>query len=67
MQTAQIHRFLGSVALYVGNGQTVYIDPKMARDIARSLNACARNIKEKPKFCESDFRTVTFEFSGEVK
>lgn len=67
MQTAQIHRFRGSVALYVGNGQTVYIDPKMARAIARSLNACVRDIKKKPKFYESDFQTVEFKFSGEVK
>jgi len=67
MKTAQIHRFRGSVALWVGNGQTVYLDPKMAQSIARSLNACARDIKEKPSFSESDFQTVEFKFSGEVK
>lgn len=54
---AQIHRFHDTAALYVGGNATVYLTPKEARDIARALQACARDIEAR-RFVESEFRTV---------
>ena len=62
--TAQLHRFGEKVAMYLGSGQTVYMDPKTAIAIAKSLNACARNIKDQPSFAKSEFKTVEFKFDG---
>jgi hypothetical protein len=56
---AQVHRFGDSVAIYIGTGETVYLSEKTARDIARSLNACARDIQAR-KFTQSKFSTVEF-------
>lgn len=41
---AQVHRFGDKVAVYVGKGQTTYIEAKGARALARALNRVARSI-----------------------
>ena len=45
MNTAQIHRFGDTVAMYLSNGETVYMTPTDAQAIAKQLNACARDVK----------------------
>jgi hypothetical protein len=53
----QIHRFRDKVALYLGTGETVYLETATARKVARALNKCAKSI-ETEKFIESTFRTI---------
>lgn len=55
---AQVHRFRDKVAAYLGSGETVYMTPQDARWFARQLNAAARDIKERPNFCDSQFGTA---------
>ena len=66
MKTAQIHRYGDKVAIYIGTGQTVYLTPEEAKAIAKVLNACARNVKEEPKFSHSNFKTVEFKFNSDI-
>ena len=54
---AQVHRFRESVAVHVGNGETVYFSPKDARKLARALNAAARSCDREP-YTESHGLTV---------
>lgn len=63
MSTAQIHRFREKVAVYLANGETVYLSPKEAKAIAKALNGAARDIKNNT-FVQSDFSTVVVELSG---
>lgn len=56
---AQVHRFGDCVAMYLSNGETVYMTPKDARAIAKSLNACARDIKA-AKYVDGTFKTAEF-------
>lgn len=58
---AQVHRFHDAAALYVGTGQTVYIDAKSARRMARALYAVARSIESEP-FAQSEGLTQSFSF-----
>ena len=62
---AQVHRFHDKVAAYLGNGATVYMTPADARWLARSLSAAARDIKERPSYGDSQFRTVNREIEME--
>ena len=64
MAMIQVHRFRDKVAVYVGKGETVYIDPKEARAFAKALNACARSVTSE-KFSESTFKTFELKVSGE--
>jgi hypothetical protein len=63
MNTASIHRFRNAVALYIGNGQTVYVSAQVSRKIAKALNACARDIVARD-FTESKFQTVDIEWES---
>lgn len=45
---AQVHRFRDAVALYVGNGRTVYLDRRDAARLAKALSAVARDVKARP-------------------
>jgi hypothetical protein len=58
---AQVHRFRDKVAVYVGHGETTYLDLKTARKLARAINAAARDIAQQPRFSESKCGTVTIE------
>lgn len=58
---AQVHRFHDAAALYVGTGETVYIDAKSARRLARALYAVARSIESEP-FGQSQGLTQSFSF-----
>lgn len=53
---AQVHRFHGKVAIYVGNGDTVYLSPDDAEIIAQALDDCAHDCRERC-FTESEFST----------
>lgn len=61
---AQIHRFGKHVALYVGNGETVYITPNDARTLANALNACADEIVNVPNFAQSTVGSKEWQFKG---
>ena len=56
--TWQIHRFREKVAIYLASGETVYLTPAVAGEVAKALNACKRDIS-KCKFSESTFKTQT--------
>lgn len=62
--SAQVHRFRDHVALYVGNGETVYITPADARTLADALNACADDVKTNPNFCLSQVGSKEWCFNG---
>lgn len=53
---AQVHRFGDCVAVYVGDGSTVYLTPSDARKLAKALNACAKDVKANT-FSDSLFAT----------
>lgn len=55
----QIHRFHDDVAVYLGDGSTVYLAPAVARQIARALNACADDIARRT-FTAGTFGTHEF-------
>lgn len=52
----QVHRFGDCVAAYLGTGETVYLTPQAARQLARALNGAARDVAA-VKFTESQFKT----------
>ncbi|QYW06540.1 hypothetical protein uav_009 [Pseudomonas phage UAVern] len=57
MAQAQIHRFRDKVAIYLANGETVYLSPEEAKTIGQALNAAAVDI-ENNTFVQSTFSTV---------
>lgn len=57
---AQVHRFRDKVAVYVGNGDTVYLDPDTAYKLANALDDCAISIRDQP-FTHSTFETREIE------
>ena len=58
--TGSLHRFHDQVALWLGNGETLYLDPNQALKIARALNKCAKEIKTGVKFQDSKINTIDF-------
>ena len=58
---AQIHRFRDAVAIYIGTGETVYLSPKDARKLARSINRAAKSC-ETETFSQSTCGTAQFSF-----
>jgi hypothetical protein len=61
---AQVHRLRDHVAVYLGNGETVYIRPIDARTIAFALNECAHDIENIPNFSHSQFGSMEWQFKG---
>jgi hypothetical protein len=61
-QRASVHRFREDVAIYVGNGETVYIPAKEARKLARAINRAAKSC-ETETFAESSVGTLEIEWS----
>lgn len=61
MTTAQVHRFRDRVAASLGTGETVYMDPKTARKLARALNAAARDVDART-FADSTFASTEITF-----
>lgn len=61
---AQIHRFRDNVAMYLGDGSTVYLKPADARKLARAINKAARSC-ETERFTNSSGNTAQFTFDGE--
>ena len=59
---AQVHRFRDKVALYVGNGDTVYLDRNTAEMIAQALDDCATDVGNNP-FTRSEFQTREIDIS----
>ncbi len=53
---AQVHRFREYVAVYLGNGETVYLEPNTALEISNKLAECVLDIK-KNTFTASEFKT----------
>jgi len=56
----QLHRFRGDVAISLGQGETAYLTPVIARKVAAALRACAKDIGAH-EFYKSQFATVRFE------
>lgn len=54
---ASVHRFRDFVACRVGSGETVYLSPKAAKELAKALNAVARSVKTE-EFTESHCGTA---------
>lgn len=64
MKGAYIHRFRDKVAISLpGKGATVYLTPKEARQIAKALNACARDVKNL-SFSASEFTSTSVDVSA---
>lgn len=55
---AQVHRFRDKVAVSLETGETAYLSPKEARQIAKAMNAAAREISAGIPFVESSVGTV---------
>ncbi len=62
--SAQVHRFRDHVALYVGNGETVYVKPQDARTLGEALLACADDVEIQPNFSLSQVGTKEWHFQG---
>lgn len=60
----QVHRFNETIALFLGNGDTVYLSPSDAMELATALNGCATDISNN-KFTDSAFSTVLIERTKE--
>ena len=54
---AQVHRFHDAVAVHVGDGQTVYLSPEIARKLGKAIMLCAGDCVAL-SFQESNFKTV---------
>jgi len=52
-----LHRFHNTVAIYLGDGETIYLTPKEARKIAAGLFKFARDIETKD-FSDSQVHTI---------
>jgi hypothetical protein len=57
---ASVHRFHDKVAVYVGTGETVYLDAEQAAALAAAIQKCKRDIFSK-SFSESKFQKVSIE------
>lgn len=58
-ERARVHRFGDSVAVYVPEAQeTVYLPAVLAERLAVALARCAEDIRDRPKFSESEFPTT---------
>ena len=54
---AQVHRFREYVAVWLGNGETLYLTEKDASALAAALADCAQDIRARPSFSQSQFNT----------
>ena len=54
---AQVHRFRDKVAIHVGDGQTVYLSPEVAKELGEALIECAEDV-ENYRFVDSPFTNV---------
>lgn len=61
----QSHRFRDSVALYVGTGETVYMQPREARKLAAALLATAESVDREP-FAKSHNLTCEHVFTNDA-
>lgn len=52
--SAGVHRFRDRVAVHVGGGETVYLDIRVARQMARALWRASRDIDQR-SFVDSTF------------
>lgn len=59
---AQVHRFRDYVAVYLGTGETVYLEPKQAHALAKALNKAAKSC-ETESFSDSTCGTAEFTFN----
>lgn len=64
--SGRVHRFHDKVAVYIGTGATVYLEPKQARAFARAMVKAAQSC-EKESFAESSGLSQSFNFDNEVE
>lgn len=55
----QVHRFGERVAMYIGDGQTVYLTPATARKLTRAINKTAKEISDGVRFVDSKCGTFS--------
>lgn len=65
-QGMQVHRFHDAVAVYLGNGETVYIDPDVALNMFKQVRECVKDIDARP-FVDSTFKTYSSDFDADAK
>lgn len=59
MDNAQVHRFGDKVAVSLpGDGETVYLSPENAHEIANALKLCAFDIANQRRASQSTFPTA---------
>lgn len=56
------HRFHDNVAIWIGDGETVYLTAKDARKLARAINKTVRSI-ERESYLDSP-NDLTFDLKG---
>lgn len=56
MADASIHRYRDKVAIYLGEGKTIYLTVRDAEFIAQALDDCATDIRN-VNFTNSEFTT----------
>lgn len=61
---ANIHRFHDHIAVYMGNGETVYLKPSDVRVFAKELLECADDVTGVPCFQYSLYKSKDFKFQG---
>lgn len=57
---ASVHRFHDTVAVYMGTGETVYLDVEQAATLAAAIQKCKRDIFSNG-FTDSKFQKVSIE------
>lgn len=62
--SAQVHRFGDYVAVFLHNGNTVYLQPKDAKTLGEALIAGAEDIINVPKFTHSNLGSKEWRFAG---
>lgn len=61
--SARTHRFHNSVAVSIGTGETIYLDPATARELAHAIERTARDI-DSIEFADSQCPTIEIEADG---
>lgn len=59
MSKANVYRYRDSIAVYVGNGQTVYFSALEAAKLGAAITKAAREIKRGVPFADSNVGTFS--------
>lgn len=62
--TAQVHRFRDHVAIFLNNGEIIYLPPTAAKTFGQALVDCANEIENVPNFQHSTIGSKEWTFNG---